>query len=663
MLKKIYLKLLWDRRKDYLLVILSGIFVISIVFFSASVSSCLSYAKTGKPVKMTLLIGSVEEAYLMPYLLLLFLMILILISYIQKRSKDYAMLTILGIQKKHRYMFIGTEYLGIVVFSVGGGLLLGAVEGVIVKKILENIFSDVSKQILMGWSPLKLTLVISLVLFGLGFMICDQMIACLGIEALGAKGKKSGKAVRRAPLFVFLGIILVVMSMAMTATYWGQIGSTLPQAFVLGGLALLAVFGGGSYFFYLRKNRRKYYQKLVWLDDWYHQFYSHINIAFIAAAFLFIIVFDFMVPLFDNLPVTQPENYPHDLVWMANSGDEPFLESLKEKYHVQVETRPCIRVATADFGEHTGISVSEYETWTGNRVKLEDKEIHVVYQRDREELGTIGIDFGSKNPRMFIGNSEDDLWIFAGIRIQPGNQLVRDYKIKGTEERILTGNFKTRSLTMACDVFEDIIVFSDREFERIRQNARGANLQVVMEIPEDYDEVVKEVYRYAEENSQINYYDWQGGNLIYEGRRQGIESRQQKMYGATAMFINLITLFLCLIFVLLEKVKSDYEDMAWKYQFYYRSGMTKKKRRKNIYKEVFMTAKMALCGGLPLSLLLMGEKIWSKHLSVKWNMRYLEEMGGSIIAAAAVICIVIRIAAWNTFSGIERANKNERRDS
>ena len=142
MLKKIFLKILWNRRRDYLLVILSGIFAVSIVFFSASVGTCLHYVKTGgrKALQTTTVLGDVEKTYLLPYILLLFLMILTLISYIQKRSKDYAMLTVLGIQKKHRYLFVGTEYLGIVACSVGGGLLLGFAEGMIVKNILENVF-------------------------------------------------------------------------------------------------------------------------------------------------------------------------------------------------------------------------------------------------------------------------------------------------------------------------------------------------------------------------------------------------------------------------------------------------------------------------------------------------------------------------------------------
>lgn len=665
MLKKIFLKILWNRRKDYLLAILSGIFVVSIVFFSASVGTCLHYVKTSgrKELQTTTVLGDVEKTYLLPYILLLFLMILTLISYIQKRSKDYAMLTVLGIQKKHRYLFVGAEYLGIVVCSVGGGLLLGFAEGMLVKSILENVFADVADQIVLGDSPLRIALIVSVLLFGVGFMICDQMISCLGIDALTVKGKKRGKTFRNSSLFIFFGILLIGVSVVMTVTYWGQIESIVPQVFAVGGLIVLMVFGISKFLYNLKKSKGKYYPSLLWMDDWYHRFYHHVNIAFIVAVFLFIVLYSFAVPLIDNLPVAQKENYPHDLVWMANSGDEPFLESLKEKYHVQVETRPCIRVATADYGEHTGISASEYEKWTGKSVQLKDKEIHVVYQRDRKELGTIGIDFGSGKPRMFIGNSEDDLWVFWGIRIQPGNKLVREYEIKSTEENILTGNFKTRSLKMPCDVFEDIIVFSDREFERIREGARGANLQVVMEIPENRDEVLKEVYAYAEEHSQVNYYDWQGGNLIYEGRQLGIESRQQKTLGVTAMLINIITLLLCLLFTLVQKVKGDYEDMEWKYQFFYRAGMTKKKRKRYVYKEVFMTAKLALFCGLPLSVLLMIEKVGSKNLSAKWNMRYLGEMGCIVAAVTAIICLVVRIVAWNTFSGIERKNRDARKGS
>lgn len=661
MLGRFFLKILWNRRRDYMLVILSGTFIISIVFFTTAVGSCLNFVNTGELAAMTPLIGDVEKAYLLPYIMLLFLMLLILLSYIRKRSGDYAMLTVLGIQTKHRYLFVGMEYLGIIVLSVCGGTALGFAEAEAVRRMLEQIFGDITEHIPLGWSPFKLTLIISLILFGFGFIICEQMISCLGMDAAVAGGKKGGKAFRSSKMFLLFGILLEALAFATVVTYWGKIGSRVPQVLAAAGLALLMIFGGGGYLYSLRNKKRSYYQKLLWLDDWYHRYYHHMNLSYITAVFLLIIVFSFVIPLLDNLPIAQPENYPYDLVWQANEGDEEFLDSLEERYGVQIQTRPSIRVTTADFGEHTGVSASEYEAWTGKKVILKGKEIYIVYQYDREGQGGIGLDYGNESPRMYIGNSDYDLWIFMGREVQPGNQLVREYKIKGSESRILTGNFKTRSLNMVGDVFEDMIVFSDKEFERIRKNARGANLLVIMDIAQHYEEVREEVYAYAKEHSQVNFFDWRGGNLIYEGRQQGIESRQQKMYGATAMFINIITLFVCVLFVLIEKAESDYDDLAWKYRFYYRSGMTKKKRRKNTGKEVFMTAAAAMCGGFPLSFLLAGEKIWNKHMENGWNLKYLAGTAGLVFLLAGIICMIMKAAAWKTFSKTERGNRDGRK--
>ena len=42
----------------------------------------------------------VEKNFIIPYVLLIFLMILIILSYIRKRAHDYAMLNILGMKKK-----------------------------------------------------------------------------------------------------------------------------------------------------------------------------------------------------------------------------------------------------------------------------------------------------------------------------------------------------------------------------------------------------------------------------------------------------------------------------------------------------------------------------------------------------------------------------------
>ena len=89
----------------------------------------------------------------------------------------------------------------------------------------------------------------------------------------------------------------------------------------------------------------------------------------------------------------QKENYPYDLVWGANKTDKDFLNKLERKYGIEVKCIPDIRVTAGDYGEHTGISASEYQKLTGEKLKLHNHEIYVVYQRNKAEYGTLGIDY------------------------------------------------------------------------------------------------------------------------------------------------------------------------------------------------------------------------------------------------------------------------------
>ena len=46
---------------------------------------------------------------------------------------------------------------------------------------------------------------------------------------------------------------------------------------------------------------------------------------------------------------------------------------------------------------------------------------------------------------------------------------------------------------MNTDVFEDIIVFSDHEYDKISQKAKGSNLTVLMNVVQNYDAVVNKI--------------------------------------------------------------------------------------------------------------------------------------------------------------------------
>ena len=539
--------------------------------------------------------------------------------------------------------------------------ILGILEAMIVKKILENIFQNYVSNIYLGISPLILTLIISVIMFGIGFAFCDQYIACIGIDHIISGGSNHNRASKNTLLFCLIGVAVFILTLVSIVTYWGQIGYTIPTALGILTAVIFTLFGCRLYLEKLRKRKNKYYKKILWLDNWYDQFFSHANISYIVSAFLIVILFGFNIVLVDNLPVRQPENYPYDIVWGANTKDKAFIEKLKEKYNVQTEFIPSIRVTSGNCAEHTGISATEYKRLTGKQVHLKNDEIYVVYQWDRSEYGTIGLDFGKLKPRLYTGCATADIWIYTA-RTLPGNKFTRKYTIKGNDRRIITGNFKTRVLStsnMNTDVFEDIIVFSDHEYDKISQKAKGSNLTVLMNVAQNYDAVVNKIANYAAKHSQINFFDYHDGNLIYDKKQCTIEDQENRMLNVSAMLIDMLVLFISIIFILLEKISSDYEALEWKYLFYYRTGMPEKKRRKNIYKEITMTSKVALITGMFIAAVMILVKILYKKMPVYWTKIYLAEAAVMIIGMTAIIMIIVRIAAWRSFKRSERRNKDE----
>lgn len=108
-MERIFFYSLKGRWKEYAVVLFCGIFTISILFWTTALGDCLyKIAPSG-------LSETVEEvftffSFLLTYELLFFLMILVLLSYIRKRSYDYTLLTLMGMRRKHKHIFIGGEY-------------------------------------------------------------------------------------------------------------------------------------------------------------------------------------------------------------------------------------------------------------------------------------------------------------------------------------------------------------------------------------------------------------------------------------------------------------------------------------------------------------------------------------------------------------------------
>lgn len=173
-MKKIFFETLKHKLGHYLLVILCGILMVSTIYVSYAFSDSIERIINGQNS------GIVEEMYTFinfqeTYYLLFILMVLVIISYIQKKSYDYVLLDTMGLKKKHRYMFIGFEYAGIIFSSVTGGLILGKILAECAKTVLQNIFyNTITTEVNYGFVALRNTLVISCEVFGILFIVFDE---------------------------------------------------------------------------------------------------------------------------------------------------------------------------------------------------------------------------------------------------------------------------------------------------------------------------------------------------------------------------------------------------------------------------------------------------------------------------------------------------------
>lgn len=161
----------------------------------------------------------------------------------------------------------------------------------------------------------------------------------------------------------------------------------------------------------------------------------------------------------------------------------------------------------------------------------------------------------------------------------------------------------------------------------------GANMAVMMNIPENYDKVVEEIKAYAKDHSQVNYFDVDNGNLIYEKKELLLERSKTKLLYVASAAGNIIIMLLCGIFVLSIKMECDFPETEWKYRFYIQSGMSSAKVRKGIIKECLLSGGLPVICGTIISILYCSMLLYAKHLQIEWVHRYFK---GIILIVGAI---------------------------
>lgn len=646
-MKKIFLKSIWNVRKDYLVLMMVGILIVFSVFFTTSVSACLIMVRTGEVANGTEILQVTEGVFLTTYIVYLFLFVTFLLAYVRKRYGEYEILISLGIKKKYLHRFISMEYFGVIFISLFIGIILGNISGMILKTGLLRVFADFRSEISYGLMPYMFTVLISVVIFGLSFVICDLMITWFGIEEVMSRGKKASKLIAKPRIAVCIGIVIFLVGLITVLTYWGKVGKGVPMFLGEGAIYLLMLAFVGIYLYDTLRKRDKYYKKILWLEGWYHRFFNNINMSFVSAAFMFAIIFIYFPKFLDNYPPVEESNYPYDLVWMANEEDQDFLDEIKGKYNVNIDTIPCIRVAAPDFGEHMGISAAIYEQWTGTKINLSGNEVYVIYQREREKRAKLGIDHGRKQPRLHSGMATPDLWVWDAPMPGASVKFDKKFQIAGEKDQILTGVFESRQFgKLYGEVFEDIIVFSDDYYHSVKDSAEGANLAVLINGIEDNSSLKDEIYAYAKEHSEVNFFDYESGNIIYEKTDSLLKSSQWNIYNIVEAVLNIIGLYLCMAVIAFFKNKNEAVEISEKYRLYTMLGIPKKKRKSLIKKQISFSTRISSIFGTFVIISFSAVSIIGRHMSTKQNGRYCIVMLVGIVIGNLLLKIITRIQIY-----------------
>lgn len=74
----------------------------------------------------------------------------------------------------------------------------------------------------------------------------------------------------------------------------------------------------------------------------------------------------------------KAKNYPYDMLWMANTSEQKYIDSLADK--MKITEIPMMRVTSVSGDQQIGISESYYNKLTGKTLHLKNKQIVVAMQ-------------------------------------------------------------------------------------------------------------------------------------------------------------------------------------------------------------------------------------------------------------------------------------------
>ena len=604
MLMKIILKNYRVNSMQYLSFYICNIVTLAVMFvFWGIVEAFLSMDTNGLFLEIS---GELLMSGVIVTVVTILMMFYSLKSYVLYRLKDYSMMLVLGMRKKRFFLTLGLEYFlgcicSFVVALLLGNLLLWGITAIIRTYFLQDMpyaGGDVRVWLLTFATGLVLSIVV--------FLVLATWLENKDAGNLMRLGKTGGKYPKSYGWLIFslLGIIFLFVGYRLyKALWWYWIYA---HGFWIAAIALILLPLGGLILGKLKKKKGFYFRHLLRLNTLYSRYLGSFGIIFTMVVIHFFVLGFAGNLIAGRFPLEQGlEQYPYDCVWMARDTDRDYAEEVTEKYNGKMDAVPMFRVMNTEFTEWIGISESDYERLTGEKIRLEERDVLVSEPSRKTEQ------------RQVLPEKPREIYLFPGKYTKEHESDIMKQTVSGNfrpentfrevarvSENVFgdyTGTVYTTSSFGFINA-EQVVVFSDKVFEE--QYVRFCDLEeeptviFIFRFPngekaDGCNDLKMHFEKYGLKDAlQASYGNYPQENFYITEevlRRMEHNNLFVLVYGA----ILGIYLFCCSLLLYIVKLMSDFELFRRKYEVLNNLGMRWKEQKRAIRGEILADTRIA----------------------------------------------------------------------
>lgn len=358
---------------------------------------------------------------------------------------------------------------------------------------------------------------------------------------------------------------------------------------------------------FVLKRMENHEEKLLFVLPWRHRFITNYCFWYLMFAFLTLAGMTYLPELAAMESSNNMEGlYPYEFACMSYEEDEPYFQELQEKYKVQIKSVPMMRITTPlgekysweqtfagafiktlwPQGQHIGISESSYyalgkylDEESVPQLDLKGEEVHIVFQQDCSvKAHPLDWYMGIKAKP----NGRTTMFK-AGYPVQYAPYAVREtifpkYRVKSSERKILTGMLDEGKQ-------ENIVVFSDKYFEKSISEEGPHVLKLVNCEETDYDSIAASLKAYTQKHSADS--KWDSRIQPYYGKKEVVARiRSAHMTRKVSYILIIGVLLLTIFFVFYLKYEMEREKTVSKISILNGLGMSVKEQKKLLQKEM-----------------------------------------------------------------------------